>query len=82
MHESISYRTTVIMLSIADVSKTFKQVNIHKAAGPDGLTGCVLNWQVSSLTFQPLPARVCNTYMFQADHHSSCAQETEGNLPK
>ncbi|CDQ63715.1 unnamed protein product [Oncorhynchus mykiss] len=27
----------VITLSIADVSKTFKQVNIHKAAGPDGL---------------------------------------------
>ena len=25
--------------SIADVSKTFKQVNIHKAAGPDGLPG-------------------------------------------
>ena len=32
----------VIMLSGADVSKTFKQVNIHKAAGPDGLPGCVL----------------------------------------
>ena len=27
----------VITLSVADVSKTFKQVNIHKAAGPDGL---------------------------------------------
>jgi hypothetical protein len=25
----------VITLSAADVSKTFKQVNIHKAAGPD-----------------------------------------------
>ena len=32
----------VIMLSAADVSKTFKQVNIHKAAGPDGLPGRVL----------------------------------------
>ena len=32
----------VIMLPIADVSKTFKQGNIHKAAGPDGLPGCVL----------------------------------------
>jgi hypothetical protein len=29
----------VIMLSAADVSKTFKQVTIHKAAGPDGLLG-------------------------------------------
>ena len=32
----------VIMLSATDVSKTFKQVNIHKAAGPDGLPGRVL----------------------------------------
>ena len=31
----------VITLSIADVSKTFKQVNIHKAAGTDGLPGRV-----------------------------------------
>ena len=32
----------VITLSIADVSKILKQVNIHKAAGPDGLPGLVL----------------------------------------
>ena len=32
----------VITLSVADVSKTFKQVNIHKAAGPDGIPGRVL----------------------------------------
>ena len=32
----------VITLSVADVNKTFKQVNIHKAAGPDGLPGHVL----------------------------------------
>ena len=32
----------VITLSAADVSKTFKQVNIHKAVGPDGLPGRVL----------------------------------------
>jgi hypothetical protein len=31
-----------ITLSIADVSKTFKQVNIHKAAEPEGLPGHVL----------------------------------------
>uniref|UniRef100_A0A674B8A9 Chemokine interleukin-8-like domain-containing protein n=1 Tax=Salmo trutta TaxID=8032 RepID=A0A674B8A9_SALTR len=30
------------MLSAADVSKTLRQVNIHKAAGPDGLPECVL----------------------------------------
>jgi hypothetical protein len=31
-----------ITLSVADVSKTFKQVNIHKTAEPDGLPGRVL----------------------------------------
>ena len=32
----------VITLSVADVSKPFKQLNIHKAAGSDGLPGRVL----------------------------------------
>ena len=39
MHEHQLFRTT---LSVADVSKTFKQVNIYKAAGPDRLPGHVL----------------------------------------
>ena len=44
MHESTSYsgRLCDHTLSAADVSKTFKQVNIHKAAGLDGLPGRVL----------------------------------------
>jgi hypothetical protein len=32
----------VITLSLANVSKTVKQINIHKAAGPDGLPECML----------------------------------------
>ena len=32
----------MIKLSAADVRQTFKQGNIHKAAGPDGLPGRVL----------------------------------------
>ena len=32
----------VVTLSAADVSKTFKHVNIHKAAGPDRLPGRVV----------------------------------------
>ena len=39
------YRTKidcVITISIANVSRNFKQVNIHKAAGPDRLPVCVL----------------------------------------
>ena len=39
----------VITLSVAEVSKTFKQVNIHKAAGPDGLPGRVLRACVDQL---------------------------------
>ena len=43
----------------ADVSNTFKQVNIHKAAGPDGLPGRAMhvltNLQVSSLTSSTCP---------------------------
>ena len=37
MKESAVPGDCVIMLFVDDVSKTFKQVNIHKAAGPDGL---------------------------------------------
>jgi hypothetical protein len=32
----------VITPSVADVSKTFKQVNIHKDVGPNGLPGHIL----------------------------------------
>jgi hypothetical protein len=51
---------TVITLSIANVSKIFKQVNIHKAAGltdyQDVYSKHVLtSWQVSSLTFSTFP---------------------------
>jgi hypothetical protein len=40
----------VITVSVADVSKTFKQVNIHKAAGPDGLPGRVLKSRMDQLS--------------------------------
>ena len=77
----------VIMLSIADVSKTFKQVNIHKAAGPDKLAGCVLRACADQLAgvftdIFNMSLIECNTNMLQADHHSPCAQEHKGNLPK
>ena len=43
----------VSTLSVADVSKTFKQVNIHKAAGPDRLPGRV----PVSYTHKTLPTK-------------------------
>jgi hypothetical protein len=39
----------MISLSLADVSKTFKQVNIHTATGPDGLPERVLRAYSSQL---------------------------------
>jgi hypothetical protein len=50
----------VITLSAADVSKTFKQATIDKAAGTDGLPGRVpehalINWKVFSPTFSTSP---------------------------
>ena len=81
------FRMTVITLSVANVNKIFKQVNIHKAAGPDGLSGRVLKACADQLAsvftdLFNLSLTVCNTYMFQADHHSPCAQEHQGNMPK
>jgi hypothetical protein len=76
----------VITLSVADVSKTFKQVNIHNAVGPDGLPERVLRACADQLAGvctgifnMPLIESIIN--MFQADHHSPCAQEHKGNLP-
>ena len=55
----------VIMLPAADVSKTltFTKVNIHKAAGLDGLAGCVLQASVftdiSNLSLTPSVIPTC-----------------------
>jgi hypothetical protein len=50
MHESTSCTgDCVITLSEANVSTTFIQVNIHKAAGPDGLPGHVLRANADQL---------------------------------
>jgi hypothetical protein len=50
----------VITLSVADVSKTFKQVNIQKVWGQTNYQDVYskharTNWQVSSLTFSNSP---------------------------
>ena len=69
----------VILLSVADVSKTFKQVNSHKAAGPDILPGHILCLasvftDIFNLSLTKSVIPTCFN-MFQADHHSPCAQE-------
>jgi hypothetical protein len=60
--------------------RPFEKVNIHKAAGPDGLPGRVLRAcadQMASVFTEifNLSVSVIPTLFFKADHHSACAQE-------
>ena len=81
MHESTSCSGRLITLSAADVSKTFKQVNIHKAAGPDGSPGRVLRACADQLA--SVFTDIFNLSLSESvDHHSLCVQELYGNLPK
>ena len=77
----------VITLYIANVNKTFKQVKIHKAAGPEGLPGRVLKAcadQLASVFTDIFNLSLTESviHTFQTDHHIPCAQESKGNLPK
>ena len=78
----------VITLSVADLSKTFKQVNIYMAARQDRLPGRVLLAcadQLASVFTGIFNMSLIESVIptcFKADHHSPCAQEHEGNLPK
>ncbi len=60
---------------------SFKRVNIHKAVGPDGITGRVLRACAFQLVFTrhfqplPLPLSVCGSLMLQKIHH--CAHTKE-----
>jgi hypothetical protein len=60
--------------------ETFREVNIHKAAGSDGLPGCVLRActdQLASVFTDIFNLSLTETVIptFQADHHNPCAQE-------
>ena len=77
----------MILLSVADVSKTFKQVNIHKPAGPDGLPGRVLRACANQLAsvFTDifnfcLTQSVISTCFKQTS--KVCAQKLHGNMSK
>jgi hypothetical protein len=77
----------VIMRSIADMSRTFKRVNIHKAAGPDRLPrrvhkACTDQMASVFTDIFNLSLTVFNTYMFQADHYRPGVQEYQSKLSK
>jgi hypothetical protein len=68
------------MLSAADVSKTFKQVNIHKDAGPNGLPGCVLRAGANQLA--SVLTDICNLYLSESEISTCFKQTTIVPVPK
>ena len=78
----------VITLSTANLSKTFIQVNIHKATGPDGLPGHVLKAcadQLASVFTDIINLSLSESVIptcFKQTTHNPCAQEHKANLPK
>ncbi len=56
-----------LSLSVADVTRSFKRVNIRKAVGPDGIPGRVLKACAFQLAgaFQSVPLSVCGSLMIQ-----------------
>ncbi len=68
-----------LSLSVADVTRSFKRVNIRKAVGPDGIPGRVLKactFQLARFlqTFSICPS-LCGSLMLQKINH--CAHTKE-----
>ena len=70
----------VITLFLADVSKTFKQVNIHKAASSDGLPGRVLRACVYQLA--SVFTDILNLSLTESVIHTCFKQTTIAPVPK
>ena len=71
---------SVITLSVADVNKIFKQVNIHKAAGPDGLPGRVLKACADQLS--SVFTDIFNLSLTESEIPSCFKQTTIVSVPK
>ena len=75
----------VIKHSLADMSKTFKQVNIHKAAGPDELPERVLKAcadQLASVFTDIFNLSLTESVIPTSFKQTTIVQESQGNLPK
>jgi hypothetical protein len=70
----------VITLSVADVIKTFKQVNIQKAAGPDRLPGRVLKACANQLA--SVFTDIFNLFLFESVIPTCFKQATIVPVPK
>jgi hypothetical protein len=75
----------VITLSVADISRTFKQVNIHKAVGSDRLPGRVLRAcadQLAGVFTDIFKMSLIESVIPTCFKQTTIAQEHKGNLPK
>ena len=70
----------VITLSVASVGKTFKQVQIHKAAGPDRLPGCIL--RACAIHLAGVFTDIFNHYLSQCVIHICFKQTSIVPVPK
>ncbi len=69
-----------LTLSVADVTRSFKRVNIRKAVGPDGIPGRVLSMRFPASWgfyrhFQSVPLSVCGSLVLQKIHHCAHTEE-------
>ncbi len=69
-----------LSLSVVDVTRSFKQVNIRKAVGPDGIPGRVLKacaFQLARVFTDifNLSLSVCGSRMLQKVHHCAHTEE-------
>ncbi len=76
----VAEEASAISISVADVTRSFRRVNIHKAVGPDGIPGrapsmCIPASRGFHRHFQPLPLSVCGSLMLKKIHH--CAHTKE-----
>ncbi len=80
-HTTAAEEVSPLTLSVADVTRSFKRVNIRKAVGPDGIPGRVLKACAFQLAggfyrhFQSVPLSVCGSLMLQKIHHCAHTEE-------
>ncbi len=83
-HTAAAEEVSPLSLSVADVTRSFKRVNIRKAEGPDGIPGRVLRACAPAVFqlaegfyrhFQSVPLSVCGSLMLQKIHHCAHTEE-------
>ncbi len=80
-HTSAAEEVSPLSLSVVDVTRSFKQLNIRKAVGPDAIPSRVLKacaFQLAGVFyrhFQSFPLSVCGSRMLQKIHYCAHTEE-------